>query len=95
MEQNAEHATDEAAKTKYMIFFFYIKQDSIVLFTRNGSYWPMLNFIANPIVASTTFLCISMLIGILVIYFTAPKQQSMFLSFHIISVFSRIKSEWY
>ena len=63
----------EGLKTKY-VSFFYILVIIVLLFARKYSFW-------NLCCAFTLFLCIAMLGGILIVYFTAQKLPGMFLWF--------------
>ena len=63
----------EGLKIKYVLFF-YILVIILLLFARKYSFW-------NLCCAFTLFLCVAMVGGILIVYFTSQKLPGMFLAF--------------
>jgi hypothetical protein len=72
---------------KYLyVFFFFISNMILLLFARKFCLWSILNLITTPAGAFCMLLCIAMLVGIVVICFTAPKQPGMSFLFYILRI---------
>jgi len=72
-------------KTMYAFFFLY-QVRSPLLFSRRYWSWLTLNLITNPVFTFWMLFSIAMLIGILVICFTAPSQPGMSFPFYILRI---------
>jgi hypothetical protein len=77
--------THTAKKTKYA-FFFWCQIWTLLFFARKYWLFSTLSSIANPVFACCMFLSIAMLIGILVVCFTAPKQTGKSFLFYILDI---------
>ena len=56
------------------------------MFVRKDDLWLMKNVLTNPYGLFSIFFSIAMSTGIMIVYFTTPKQLSMFFFFHIVVI---------
>jgi len=71
----------------YIFFFFFLNHHTInTIFTREYS-WCSTHQTATAVGAAALFTCIIMIIGILTVCFTSPKDRSMFFFFLIYKSF--------
>ena len=85
---NKDRGREDATwKCPYVFLFFFKGQTRfLLLFARKCYPWLILDFITKPYILFSMFLSIAMPIGIIIVYFNAPKQISKFFFFYTLVI---------
>ena len=81
-ETNVELKALGTSKHSYVFLLLFLwKTQFLLLSVRDSYFWSILNFITKPVAVFSIFATIAIPIGIIIVYFTSPKQPGMFFSF--------------